>query len=229
MAELLRDADSTERHLAVVYRHVRLCKRVKGADFLVTNIAPAQAALTAAQTATHQAQLDKEAASDDLIFHAQQGADLVRSIFARAQDYERKHPGSRVLLQLFPEEAFGDYIGASGTVSVAGLQIFVPRVAALGQGHDLAPMSAELAAQISAIDAAEQALKQATTAYHLKAAEEEVCQAELRKAYEANYLDARKTFGKATTERLFPRFRRRAKPEDADTDAGDTAPENPAP
>lgn len=216
MGEMLRDADSTDRHRSVVYRHIRLCKRLKGAEFLITKITPAYDALGAAQANTQQAQLDKDSASDDLAFQGQQGADLVRSIFSRAQDYDRKQPGERTLPKLFPEEAYGDYIQSTGVVSVSTLQVLVSRVTGLGQTHALAGLVAELTAQATAIQTAETALKAATLAHHSRAADEEVAQADLRKAYEENYLDARKAFGKTLAERLFPRFRRRSSTEDGE-------------
>lgn len=233
MAEMLRDADSSERHLAVVYRHIRLCKRMNGADFLVANITPAHAALHSAAAATQQALLDKEGASDDLLFQRWQAADLVRSIFARAQIFDRNHPANRALPILFPEEAFGDYITPSGIVYTETLQLFLPRIASLGPGHELAGLAAEVSAQISAAENAEAALKQAVMAYHLKSAEEEVAQRVLRVAYEANYLDARKALGRLSAERVFPRFRRRSQAGDENDGSGaepeNTAPANPAP
>lgn len=216
MGEMLRDADSTDRHRSVVYRHTRLCKRLKGAEFLITKITPAYDALGAAQANTQQAQLDKDSASDDLAFQGQQGADLLRSVFSRAEDHDRQHPGERILPKLFPEGGYGDYIQSTGVVSVSTLHTLVSRVTGLGPSHAMSGLATELTAQATAIQSAETAYKEATLAHHSKAADEEVAQADLRKAYEENYLEARKVFGKALAERLFPRFRRRSSSEDGE-------------
>lgn len=209
MAEMLRDTDSSNRHLNVVYRHIRLSKRMKGAEFLVTNISPFHTALGSAQTATEQALLEKDSASDDFQFQGLQGADHIRSLFSQAEDYDRKHVGERVLANIFPELGFSSYLESNATVTASTLHMFVARISALGNNHPLSPLAAELSAQASLIDGAEAALKTASTAHQIKVAEEEVAQANLRKAYEANYLDARKTVGKVAAERLFPKFRRK--------------------
>lgn len=225
MAEMLRDADSSTRHLNVVYRHMRLCKRMKGAEFLVTQITPPYAALGSAQTATEQALLDKDSASDDFQFQGIQGADHIRSLFSKAEDYDRKHVGERVLPNIFPELAFGSYLESNGTVTASTLRIFVARISALGNAHPLSPLAAELEAQAVLIDGAEGAFNTATTAHQIKVAEEEVAQANVRKAYEVNYLDARKTVGKVLAERLFPKFRRKG---NGDASKGDDESAEPA-
>ena len=61
----------------------------------------------------------------------------------------------------------------------------------------------------AAIDTAQTALDNAVRAKKLAEAEDELAQAAVRRAYEENWLDAQKKFGKAAAERLFPRMRKR--------------------
>jgi hypothetical protein len=209
MAEMLRDADSTERHLSIVRRHIRLCNSMKGAAFLSTAIVSHYDRQKTTLAARDNAVETEENAQDDLELRGREGADLLRTTSERAKQHDRASPGDATHQKIFPEGGFGDFISSTGTVSSATSTIIAARIGELGADHSLASLGGEHTKQANAMDAAQKELDDAHRARKLAEAEDELAQAALRRAYEANWLDARKKFGKLIAERLFPRIRRR--------------------
>ena len=82
------------------------------------------------------------------------------------------------------------------------------RVRDLGTTHSPFNLAAEFETRATAIDDAQTNIGNALRARKLAEAEDELAQAALRRAYEENWLDAQKKFGKAA-DRLFPRLRKR--------------------
>jgi hypothetical protein len=68
MATMLRDKDSTEKHMNTVRRHTRLCKHINGTEEFVTNIQPVFDELKEKQALTQTKTEEREDAYDDLIF-----------------------------------------------------------------------------------------------------------------------------------------------------------------
>ena len=221
MAEMLRDPDSTEKHLSVVRRHIRLCNSMKGADFLSAAILPHYERLQNTLSAKEKANDTEEDAQDDWELRGREGADSIRTTSERAKQYDRENPGEAVHQKLFPEGGYSDFISNTGAVAAATATVFAKRISDLGAGHALASLAAEHTVRAKAIDDAQKQLDDAHRARKLAEAEDELAQAALRRAYEANWLDARKKFGKVMAERLFPRIRRRA-----GADVGDGGGEN---
>ncbi len=209
MAEMLRDADSTAKHLSTVRRHMRMCNSVKGAAFLSAQIKPAYESLKLAREEAEKASEDQEDARDAALLEGYAGADLLRTTSERAQQYDREGHGDSVFEHLFPEGGFGAYLTSSETVTAATARVFVLRLQKLGAGHALYGLAGEHDAVAAAIELAEQKVREAVLVRHTKEAEEEVAQAALRAVYEDNYLDGRKALGKRVAERLFPKVRKR--------------------
>lgn len=210
MAEMLRDSDSTERHLNQARRHQRRGRKTSGAASLADAIEPPRAALEAAAGATLAAEREEDDAADDLELAGTRGADVVRNLSAAAKEHDRNHPGEGVHAAVIGD-GFGDYLHDDGTVEATTLEALAAKVAVLGEGHALAGRKGELTAAAEAIRAAEAAQRAAVQKRAVVAAHEELAQAALRRAYEANYLDARKQLGRELAERLFPRNGRRKK------------------
>ncbi len=84
------------------------------------------------------------------------------------------------------------------------------RLESLGEGHPLFGLAADLKGKIAASRQAIDALYLAVTEQKKAEAEEEIAQLKLRRQYELNYLDARRTLGKDAAERLFPRVSSRS-------------------
>ena len=209
MAEMPRDADSTERHLSVVRRHMRLCRSVKGADFLIAAIEPQykrqQDTLAVKETANEA----EEDGQDDLELRGRESADILRTTAERAKQYDRENPGESTFAKIFPEGGYSDFIASNGTVSSITLSLIATRIKDLGAAHALATLGADYTTRAAVLETAQKTLDDAHRATKLAEAEDELAQAALRRAYEANWLDARKKFGRVQSERLFPRFRRR--------------------
>jgi len=77
----------------------------------------------------------------------------------------------------------------------------------VGDKQILAPHAALLRTAISEANAAFKAHDEAVTAVQVADAAESLAASNLRKQYEANYLDARKQLNRALAERLFPASR----------------------
>lgn len=208
MPDMLRDEDSTERHLDATRRHQRRCRKVKGAAQLADAIESARKTLADASLESTAALLAKEDAQDDLEFAGLEGADLVRTLSGRAKEYDREHPGAGVHLALFDAAGFGDVLRSDGTVDATTLDGLAQRIEKLGEGHPLQPLGVEATTRAAAIRAAMATLTTATTNAALALAREESAQAVLRRAYESNYLDGRKKFGREQVGRLFTQIRK---------------------
>ena len=102
MAEMLADDDSTARHLNTVRRHQRRCKKTKGAAEFGTGIESARSTLDKAAEATRAAAEAEEDARDDIELADGNLDDEVVTVNARAEEYDRDHPGERVRESLFP-------------------------------------------------------------------------------------------------------------------------------
>lgn len=208
MAQMLRDSDSSEKHLSTVRRHKRLCKGVKGADFLVSNIAPHDTRLDGAMANKKLAAENDEDARDDRDLHGRIGADMIRTTAERAKQHDREVPGESAFARVFPEGGFSAFIGSNGAASATSCRIISARIGELGANHPLASLQADLEACAVAIDETHKHLADTLRARKLAEAEDELAQAALRRAYEDNWLDAQKKFGKSIAERLFPRIRK---------------------
>jgi hypothetical protein len=209
MVQMLRDADSSGKHLSTARRHMRLCKTVKGAEFLAVAIEPHYTRLEGTGVDEKKAIEAEEDAQDDRDLRGREGADALRTASERAKQHDRDTPGDNVFSRLFPEGGFSDFIASNGTTSGASCRLIATRARDLGANHALSSLGTELEARATAIDAAQMTLDNAVRAKKLAEAEDELAQAALRRAYEENWLDAQKKFGKAGAERLFPRIRKR--------------------
>lgn len=209
MAHLLRDADSSKKHLGTVRRHKRLCNAVKGAEFLSVAIDGAYVRLSNTVAEKNKAIETEEDAQDDRDLRGREGADLLRTTSERAKQHDRDMPGDNVFERIYPEGGFSDFVGSNGTTSAASCRLIATRIHDLGQNHALAPLKADLEARAVTIDDAHKNLEDTLRARKLAEAEDELAQGALRRAYEANWLDAQKKFGKTAAERLFPRLRKR--------------------
>lgn len=80
------------------------------------------------------------------------------------------------------------------------------RIESLGEQHPLKAVAADLRAKVSVSRAANVTYLEAIRSQKVAEADEEVAQDNLRRHYEINYLEARKTLGRVIAERLFPSF-----------------------
>lgn len=217
MAQMLRDADSSEKHLSVSRRHMRLCRKLKGAEFLIATIEPLHTRLVSTLAAKNQANEAEEDALDDRDACGREAADALRTASERAKQHDRDNLGGNVHAVVFPEGGFSSFINSNGTTSAPSCHLIATRIQSLGATHPLAPLAMELKNHGDTIDAVQTTFGDKLRARKLAEAEDELAQAALRRAYEDNWLDAQKKFGKSA-DRLFPRLRKRASNDDEPSD-----------
>lgn len=210
MAQMLRDSDSSEKHLEAAWRHIRLCNLVRAAHPFAVAMQPSHDALEAAVLATKNAFRAEQARRDQVRLLGFEGADLLRDLSGSAETYDRANPTSPAHGVLFREGGFSHLLDSDDTASPATLDEIALRVRSLGAAHTLAERAATLEAKATEIRTAEGALGDAVRARSLCEAEEELGQAALRRQYEHNYLDTRKALG-SVCERLFPKLSRTKK------------------
>ena len=204
MAQLLYDRHSTKIHLSIVRRHKRLCRQIPGAEALITAIDPFHNDLLEKQSATWEAEENKEGAYDDVQFHDRNLDDRVRSVYEKGKQYGRENPGRPVLKLIFPDGKFSGITNAPLREEPDEVAQLVTRIEALGADHELHAHVAYLNEGIEKCRQALEAYYEAIKQQKLKEAAEEISKSNLGRQYEFNYLDAVKKFGRNFANRLFP-------------------------
>lgn len=204
MAKNLNDAMSSEVHINNSLRHSRRCKQTKGAEIFVTNINPFITDLEVKSDDTKKERLLQYNAYDDLIFNEGGLDDRIRTISDAAKQYDRENPGRPVHKLLFPNGGYSTILRFTFIKKADAAEEIKERIKSLGEEHSLIAQITPLEESISKVRTALADLQQAKTKVRTAVANEEVAQANLRKQYEFNYLDAIKMFGKTFANRLFP-------------------------
>lgn len=206
MAQLLFERDSTGKHLNAVRRHIRATKKVKGAEALADAIQPYHAALEQKKDERLAKVTAREDANDDLAFADVNLDNAIRTTFERFKQYDRENPTDRSLAKVFPDETFGDIIRLPIKDEPGEVEAIAIRIDKLGESHPLAGEAVTLRALAAESNAAIGTLQAAIREEKAAEAEEEIAQADLRRQYENNYLDARKLFGRQVAEQFFPKL-----------------------
>jgi hypothetical protein len=204
MARKLNDAMSSEVHINNSLRHSRRCKQTKGAEIFVTNLSPLITDLEAKSADTKKERLLQDNAYDDLVFNEGGLDDRIRTISDVAKQYDRENPGRPVHELLFPNGGYSIILRFSIAKKANTAEEIKERIKSLGLEHSLSAQITPLEESITKVRTALSDLQQAKTKVRTAIANEEIAQANLRKQYEFNYLDAIKMFGKKFANRLFP-------------------------
>lgn len=204
MARKLNDAMSSELHINNALRHSRRCKQTKGATELAGAIDPFITDLETKSIETKKEKLSHNNTYDDLIFNEGGLDDRIRTISDAAKQYDRENPGRSVHKLLFPNGGYSTILRFSIAKKTNASEEIKERVKSLGEEHALVAQVPLLTEAITNMRTSISALQQADTKVRTAVANEEVAQANLRKQYEFNYLDAIKMFGKTFANRLFP-------------------------
>lgn len=221
MARKLNDAMSSEVHINNSIRHSRRCKQTKGAEVLATSITPLINELDEKSIETKKQKLSRDNSYDDLIFNEGTLDDQIRNTSGAVKQFDRNNPGRPVYKLIFPEGGFSNILRFSHTKKANTAVQIVERLKSLGEEHPLFVQIPLLIAAITKQRTAIADLQQAETQVRTAVANEEVAQANLRRQYEFNHLDAIKMFGKTYANRLFPQTVSKKKIEEelAPTDA----------
>ena len=204
MAQLLYERHSTNVHLNIVKRHIRLARQFKGAEMLVTAIEPFYNELAAKAANTVSAAEETEYKRDLLAFTDVSLDDKVRDLNEACKKYDRDHPGIPVTTLLFPDGI--SPVIYSPVESEPGLvEQLIAGIRSLGD-HPLAGYVAPLQEAVDKSKAAIDELKAAITAEKMAEALEAIAKVNLTRQYEQNIYAASSKFGKAFANRLFPQI-----------------------
>ncbi len=214
MAKLLNDKMSSQTQISTTNRHIRLCNQTQGADQLATAIAPKVTMLKEKNAATLAQKEKRDSAYDNLVFKDAVLDDTIRNVADSAKQFDRMNPGRPVYTQLFPDGKYSTIVRASFSKELGMSMQLLERLLALGDTHQLYANVAPLTTASSDVKTAIQNLEEEGNKVKVALANEELAQAELRKQYEFNYLDAAKMFGKKFADRLFPKTASKAKVEE---------------
>ena len=221
MAQLLYERHSTNVHLNIVKRHIRLARQFKGAEELVIAIEPFYNELAAKAANTISATEETECKRDSLALADISLDDKVRDLNEACKKYDRDHPGIPVSALLFPEGTSA-FIYAPVETEPTLVEKLILSIQSLGEGHPLAEHIGTLQEAIDKSKTTISELKTAITAEKMAEALEAIAKVNLTRQYEQNIYTASSKFGKAFANRLFPQIFTATKSETA------VEPTNPA-
>lgn len=221
MAQLLYERHSTNVHLNIVKRHIRLARQIKGAEELVTAIEPFYNELAAKAANTTNVTGETEFKRDLLAFTDVSLDDKVRDLYEASKKYDRDHPGIPVTALLFPD-GISPVIYAPLETEPTWVEKLILGVQSLGEGHLLTEHIGTLQDALTQSRAAFGELKSAIAAEKMAEGLEAIAKVNLTRQYEQNIYAASSKFGKAYANRLFPAINPPSK--DGSKDTTDPAP-----
>jgi len=218
MAQLLYERHSTNVHLNIVKRHIRLARQFKGAEELVNTIEPFYNELAAKAAQRITASEETECKRDLLALADVSLDDRVRDLNDACKKYDRDHPGIPVSALLFPEGT-SPFIYAPIETEPTLVEKLILGVQSLGEGHPLTEHIGVLQDAVGNCKTAITDLKAAITAEKMAEALEAIAKVNLTRQYEQNIYMASSKFGKAFANRLFPAIKVNGKSEPDDETA----------
>ena len=192
MARLLAERDSTPLHLTLARRHERLARRYRQ-DSLADAIKASAKALKDKADLSEERDLDRQSAYDNVLAADADLDDAVRNLFNATEIHDRQHPTTPARAILFPDGGFTSITDEPIVREPAIVLALATKLDSLGAPHALAPHAALLRTAAQGVTDALAAQESAIRASKSADAEEEIAAAALRRQYEGNYLDARKT------------------------------------
>jgi hypothetical protein len=205
MATMLRETDSTNKHLNGSARHMRLCRQA-GQTALAEAILPVHNALSDKQKASKAASEAREQANDDMIYSDGDLDGAVHTAFDETKRHDRESPGDRATERTFPDGKFTTITMTKTTEEPDEVDKLALRFESFGASHPLYAIAARLREKAAVSRTKVNAYKEAIKAENKAQADEQIAKFELRRKYEHNYLDARKLLGRTMADRLFPRI-----------------------
>jgi len=203
MAQFLYDRHSTNVHLNIVKRHIRLARQAKGAEELVTTIEPLYNELETKASIAEASARETESKRDFLAFKDALLDDKVRDVNEACKKYDRDNPGSSVFNLLFPD-GLSPVVYAPIESEPTMVEELILAIQNLGENHllfgHILPLQAAISESKNAIDE----LHAAITAKKMADAAVGIAKVNLTRQYEQNIYAANSKFGKTYANRLFP-------------------------
>lgn len=218
MARMLYLRDSASFMLNAVRRHRRLCNKISYGASYSEAILPAATALEGKYKLLKTASGNREDAYDDVMLADSDLDNIIRDTFDTWKPYLRNHQTDLQANRVFPDGKFSNIIRLPYADEPNEADGVAAKIESLGATHPLYPLAARIKTQTAVVRNAIAAHKEAIRKQKLEEAEVEIAKMDLVRAYEVNYLDARKQNGAIAADRLFPQFISRDK---------DEAPEKP--
>ncbi|MBI2566786.1 MAG: hypothetical protein HYV63_07135 [Candidatus Schekmanbacteria bacterium] len=151
MAEMLRDIESSEKHLAAARRHGRLVHRIRDGAAYAARLDEPRQRLEARLGARQTAEAALEDARDDLYLADFELDNSVRTVFERASQADRDAMAERLRARLFPHGKFTAItLASAGTAEPDLVEQLAARVESLPEAHPLRPLAADLRAGLAA-------------------------------------------------------------------------------
>jgi len=218
MAQLLYERHSTNVHLNIVKRHIRLARQIKGAEDLVTAIEPFYNELAVKASNTINVSGETEFKRDLLSFTDVSLDDKVRDLNEACKKYDRDHPGIPVTNLLFPD-GISPVIYAPVESEPTLVEKLILGIQSLGEKH---PLARHIVSLQEAIDKSKKAIsefKKAIADEKMAEALEAIAKVNLTRQYEQNVYAASSKFGKSFANRMFPAIKTPGKRDDDDETA----------
>jgi hypothetical protein len=209
MARLLYPYESSSFYLRTGRRHVRLCGRVNGTGKYAAMIQPVLDALAEKEKERMIATCLSEDAYDDVVLCDADLDNAVRTTFEKIKQYDREHTTAFIKL-FFPANGFSKIVKMPFSKEAQEVKNIVIKLDGLEDGHELKSLSGYLLQKVEAsFEAWDNYGKSLLRIKELRATEE-ISKLAVRQQYERNWLDARKEFGLAVANSLFPKMDKRA-------------------
>lgn len=207
MAAMIFTRDSTNKVLGVCRRHKRRCNRVKGAGKYAELIDPAYENLIKKWSQREEARENSIDMKDDIFMETTVVNNAIRTVYEDCKQYDRLHPDSTVMNSIFPSGTFyNDFILLKLGKKVLKVKQLIYKFTTLSDKHHLFKCAAMLKNKLHKLEKTRKLFQEAKHAEKLAEVDEQMAKADLCKAYEANYLDARHTFNRDFAESLFPKI-----------------------
>jgi hypothetical protein len=216
MAKMLYQRDSTAKHRRLGRRHARLCGQVKGTAKFGEKMRQPLETLKEKENERLEATILREDAYDDVVLCDGDLDNAVRTAFEKIRQYDREN-GTSFLVLFFPTHGFYEIITKPYSQEPQEVKNIVIKLNGLEDGHPLKSLADDLLQKVEASFAAWDVYQKSISLLKEMRAAEELSKLAVRQQYECNWLDARKEFGAAVADRIFPKAAKHAvKDEDED-------------
>lgn len=200
----LHERDSVVIHINTTMRHEQLCRQIKKGDKYIPVISPFRENLEEKYKVLTDAILARVMANDHIRLCDMILDDGLRKTHSRAKEYDRDNPGQKLREILFPGGNLYPVVSMPISEEPAAADQIAKKLESLGSDHPLYFLVEELRTAITACQEAAEAYKEKIVAVADAQTAVELAKHDLRRRYNASYLEAALEFGKDFAEKLFP-------------------------
>lgn len=216
MARQLYPRDSAAFMLNAIRRHQRLCRKNPSGAVFIQAIQPAATTLEQRVNLLVQAALARQDAYDDVLLADSDLDNAIRNVFDACKTYERQHTGEALVNKIFSNGGYSDIVRMPYAEEPNAADTIALKIENLVNNHPVYAMAATIRQAANAVRKAIELHKETIRKEKAAEAELEIAKADTIRAYEVNYLDARRKLGSTNADRLFPALRTSRKDDSAD-------------